>query len=97
MEKLKKSLDDLGARESETDYVIELQGDVLFDFDEWAIRKDAEDTLRKVGEVIRSYNHPVIIIGYTDSIGSEDYNHEPVQKEADPSRTGWSPTPMSNI
>ena len=82
MEKLKKSLYDLGARESETDYVIELEGDILFDLDEWAIREDAEDTLFKVGEIIKSFNHPVTLIGHTDSLGSDNYNFELSRKRS---------------
>lgn len=82
MEKLKKALDDLGAKESDTDYVIELPGDVLFDLDEWTIRKDAEDTLLKVGEIIKSYNHPVTLTGHTDALGTDEYNLDLSRKRA---------------
>lgn len=70
-----KSLKDLGAKETQTDYRIELPGDVLFDFDKWAILPDAEETLKKVAAVIKSLKSPrVAIAGHTDSKGSEDYN-----------------------
>jgi len=75
-EKIQAALKELGAEETETDYRIELPGDILFDFDKWTIRKDAEETLSKVGEVISAYEHPVSIIGHTDSKGSESYNLE---------------------
>ncbi|MCJ7680427.1 MAG: OmpA family protein [Candidatus Aminicenantes bacterium] len=88
MEKIKKALDDLGAKESDTDYVIELEGDVLFDLDEWTIREDGGDTLLKVGEIIKSYNHPVSLTGHTDSLGSDEYNLSLSEKRAR-SVKGW--------
>lgn len=75
-EKIKAALKDLGAEETDTDYVIELEGDVLFDFDKASIRNDAEAGLRKVGEVIRAFRHAVTIIGHTDAKGAEAYNLE---------------------
>lgn len=45
-EKIKATLDDLRAKETETEYQIELSGDVLFDFDKWDIRPEAEEMLR---------------------------------------------------
>ncbi len=75
-EKIKMALKDLGAEETDTDYVIELEGDVLFDFDKASIRGDAEASLRKVGEVIRAFDHAVTITGHTDAKGAEAYNLE---------------------
>jgi len=83
IEKIQAALKELGAEETETDYRIELPGDILFDFDKWTIRKDAEETLSKVGEVISAYQHPVIITGHTDSKGSESYNLELSKKRAE--------------
>ncbi len=83
IEKIQATLKELGAEETETDYRIELPGDILFDFDKWTIRKDAEETLSKVGEVISAYQHPVSIIGHTDSKGSESYNLELSKKRAE--------------
>jgi len=74
IEKIQAALKELGAEETETDYRIELPGDILFDFDKWTIRKDAEETLSKVGEVISAYQHPVIITGHTDSKGNRSSN-----------------------
>jgi outer membrane protein OmpA-like peptidoglycan-associated protein len=82
-EKIQAAMRDLGAEETETDYLIELEGDVLFDFDRWEIREDAEATLGKVGDVIRAYDHKVTITGFTDSKGSESYNQELSKKRAD--------------
>lgn len=82
-EEIRAALNDLGAEESETDYLIELEGDVLFDFDKWTIRPDAEDSLARVGEVIKAYGHPVTITGHTDAKGSEAYNLTLSKKRAD--------------
>jgi outer membrane protein OmpA-like peptidoglycan-associated protein len=81
-EKIQAALDDLGAKETETEYIIELPGDILFDFDKWSIRKDAEESLSKVGEIIRANPYPVSITGHTDSKGAEAYNLELSQKRA---------------
>lgn len=75
-EKIKAALKDLGAEETDTDYVIELEGDVLFDFNKASIRGDAEESLRKVGEVIRAFDHAVTITGHTDAKGADAYNLE---------------------
>ena len=54
---------------------IELPGDVLFDFDQWDIRPDAEPTLRQVAEIIQRYPRAkVAIAGYTDAKGADAYN-----------------------
>jgi len=82
-EKIQATLEELGAKETDTEYLIELPGDVLFDFDKWTIREDAEENLSKVGEIIQAYQYPVVIIGHTDSKGSETYNLELSKKRAE--------------
>jgi len=82
-EKIQAALQDLGAEETDTDYVIELEGDVLFDFDKATIRDDAEESLRKVGEIIQAYDHAVTITGHTDAKGADDYNLELSRKRAE--------------
>jgi outer membrane protein OmpA-like peptidoglycan-associated protein len=68
-------LRDLKAKVSEHEVKIELDADVLFDFDKYNLRPEAADSLRKVGEVAKSYgNSPVLIEGHTDSKGSPPYN-----------------------
>jgi outer membrane protein OmpA-like peptidoglycan-associated protein len=68
-------LQDLGAKITEHEVRIELDADVLFDFDKYNLRPEAADSLRKVGEVTKSYgNSPVLIEGHTDSKGSPPYN-----------------------
>jgi outer membrane protein OmpA-like peptidoglycan-associated protein len=68
-------LQDLGAKITEHEVRIELDADVLFDFDKYKLRTEAADSLRKVGEVAKSFgNSPVLVEGHTDSKGSPPYN-----------------------
>jgi outer membrane protein OmpA-like peptidoglycan-associated protein len=62
-------------RETAKAVQIELPGDVLFDFDKWEIRPDAEPTLRQVAKIIQQYPRAkVAIAGHTDAKGADDYN-----------------------
>jgi outer membrane protein OmpA-like peptidoglycan-associated protein len=68
-------LKDLGAKVTEHEVKIELDADVLFDFDKSDLRSEAADSLREVGEVAKSYGaSPVLIEGHTDSKGTHAYN-----------------------
>ena len=83
-EKIKAALKDLGAKETKTEFQIRLSGDILFDFDKCNIRPVAEETLKKVGEVIKgSGSTQVVISGHTDSKGSEKYNQYLSEKRAE--------------
>lgn len=75
---------DLEMTETDTEVKIELSGDILFDFDKWDIRPQAEQALKNVAQVINQYqNTAVLVEGYTDSKGSDSYNQELSQKRAD--------------
>jgi outer membrane protein OmpA-like peptidoglycan-associated protein len=75
---------ELEVKETETEIRIELSGDILFDFDKWNIRHEAEPTLEKVAGVIKEYpNSSVLVEGYTDSKGSDSYNLRLSQRRAD--------------
>ncbi len=68
-------LQDLKAKVTEHEIKIELDADVLFDFDKYSLRPAATDSLREVGEVAKSYgNSPVLIEGHTDGKGTHPYN-----------------------
>ncbi len=76
-----KTLKDLGARKVGTEIQISLSGDVLFDFNKWDIKKEAEKTLIKIKKLIKDLNkRHVIVEGHTDSKGSESYNLELSEK-----------------
>jgi len=68
-------LQDLKAKVTEHEIKIELDADVLFDFDKYSLRAEAADSLREVGEVAKNYaKSPVLIEGYTDGKGTHPYN-----------------------
>lgn len=80
---IQNTLKDLGAKVTDSEIQIELSGDVLFDFDKWDIRPDAEESLKKVAEIILTYESTkVVISGHTDSIGKEEYNQTLSEKRA---------------
>jgi outer membrane protein OmpA-like peptidoglycan-associated protein len=79
-----KTLSDLGAKQVGKEIHITLSGDVLFDFDKWDIKPEAEETLLKLATGIKETNKKnVLIEGHTDSKGSDSYNLELSQKRAD--------------
>lgn len=68
-------LQDLGARVTDQEVRINLASDVLFDFDKYTLRREAADSLRKVGQVAAAYPHsPMMIEGHTDGKGTHAYN-----------------------
>jgi outer membrane protein OmpA-like peptidoglycan-associated protein len=68
-------LQDLGAKVTAHEVKIELNADVLFDFDKFNLRPEAADSLRKVGEVAKSYGtSPLSIEGHTDGVGTHAHN-----------------------
>jgi outer membrane protein OmpA-like peptidoglycan-associated protein len=72
---MEHALKDLGAQVTNTEIKIELSGDVLFDFNKYDIRPDAQEALDKVAVVIRGYpKSNVLIEGHTDSVGKDGYN-----------------------
>ncbi len=51
-------------------------GDVLFDFDSYRLKGDAETSLERIAGIIREKYHDreVVVEGHTDSVGNEEYN-----------------------
>ena len=79
-----KNLRDLGTKQVGREVHITLSGDVLFDFDKWTIREEAEGTLNKLADGIKElHKKHVVIEGHTDSKGSDSYNLDLSQKRAD--------------
>lgn len=61
--------------EDQTQLKIQIDGDLLFDFAKASIQPSADPVLQKVADVIRQYPDAFILIeGFTDSKGSDDYN-----------------------
>jgi outer membrane protein OmpA-like peptidoglycan-associated protein len=48
---------------------------IHFDFDEWAIRDDAMDTMSRIAAFMRQNSGiRMAVVGHTDAMGSDDYN-----------------------
>ncbi|MGP6159687.1 MAG: OmpA family protein [Vulcanimicrobiaceae bacterium] len=75
-------VDDIGAhvqslavKESRTEVHIDLASDVLFDFDSADLLPEARRALATAAQIIRTQAHgQVRILGYTDSMGTPEYN-----------------------
>jgi outer membrane protein OmpA-like peptidoglycan-associated protein len=66
---------DLGATQTPEGTAVSLSGDVLFDFDRDQLRPDAQRSLAELAVLIaRAHPRGLQIVGYTDSIGSPNYN-----------------------
>lgn len=75
VQSLEGALKDLGAQVTEKEIKVQLQSDLLFDFDKTEIKKEAEPALEKVVTVLKSYpKAKVLIEGHTDSLGNDSYN-----------------------
>jgi outer membrane protein OmpA-like peptidoglycan-associated protein len=58
--------------------------DVLFDFDKYTLKQEARERLAKIAGIVLAYpGLKLDIDGYTDSIGSEEYNQTLSEKRAD--------------
>jgi len=83
-----KILTDLGAKKVGEKIQVSLSGDVLFDFDKWDIKLEAEKILYKLVKAIKGLNVKEILIeGYTDSKGSDKYNLALSQRRAEAVKT----------
>jgi len=69
------ALKDLGAKVTAQEIKIELDADVLFDFDKYNLKPEATESLKKVGQVAQSYPQaPLLIEGHTDGMGAHAHN-----------------------
>jgi outer membrane protein OmpA-like peptidoglycan-associated protein len=72
---VESALKDLGAKVSEAEIRIDLNADVLFDFDKAEIKKEAEPSLQKVATVVKANpSAKVAIEGHSDGKGADAYN-----------------------
>jgi outer membrane protein OmpA-like peptidoglycan-associated protein len=68
-------LQDLHAKVTAQEVKIELNADVLFDFDKYNLKPEATESLKKVGQVVQGYpNAPLLIEGHTDGVGTHAHN-----------------------
>ena len=75
---------ELQLKETDQRITMQLEGDILFDFDKAEIKPEATQTLDKVGTVIAQFPEgKVLIEGYTDSKGSPNRNLELSKRRAE--------------
>jgi outer membrane protein OmpA-like peptidoglycan-associated protein len=73
-EELARRVNELEAERTERGLVLTL-GDVLFDFDDSSLREGGIRAVRELARFMQEYpERNVLVEGYTDSVGSDDYN-----------------------
>lgn len=78
-----KTLMDLGAEKRDMGYDLSMSGDVLFEFDKWDIKPEAEMVLSRLAGALKQLGEKQVTIeGHTDAVGSDAYNHELSEKRA---------------
>ena len=78
------NVQDLQVKEIGNEVRIDLNADVLFDFDKAVILPKAEDTLSRAAAIIKEHaKGPVRVEGHTDSKGGDAYNMRLSERRAD--------------
>ncbi len=83
-EKLKDQLNQvLQTKETARGLIVNMS-DVLFDFNKYTLKSEAREKLAKVSGILLAYpNLKLQVEGYTDNIGSDEYNQKLSQERAD--------------
>ncbi len=83
-EQLKNQLNQvLQTRETARGLIVNMS-DVLFDFNKYTLKPEARERLAKVSGILLAYpNLKLQVEGYTDNIGSDQYNQKLSQERAD--------------
>ena len=83
-ERLKDQLNQvLATRETARGLIVNMS-DVLFDFNKYTLKSEAREKLAKVSGILLAYpGLKLQVEGYTDNIGSDDYNQKLSQERAD--------------
>jgi outer membrane protein OmpA-like peptidoglycan-associated protein len=77
-------VEDMEIRETQTEVTIELNADVLFDFDKADVLPKAEETLQKAADFIKERAKGAVRIeGHTDAKGDDAYNMRLSLRRAD--------------
>jgi outer membrane protein OmpA-like peptidoglycan-associated protein len=77
-------VEDMEIRETPTEVTIELNADVLFDFDKADVLPKAQETLQKAADFIRERAKGAVRIeGHTDAKGDDNYNMRLSLRRAD--------------
>ncbi len=80
---LESQLNELQAKKTERGYIVTI-GDVFFAVDQASLRPTAMASLRKLADVLaQNPNRTVLVEGFTDSTGSDEYNLRLSERRAD--------------
>jgi outer membrane protein OmpA-like peptidoglycan-associated protein len=83
-ERLKQQLNQVLQTTETARGLIVNMSDVLFDFNKYTLKPDAREKLAKVSGILLAYpNLKLQVEGYTDNIGSDEYNQKLSQERAD--------------
>ncbi len=73
--RIREIISDYDGRRTDEGTLMTVPAEVLFDFDEATLRRDAHAALDEILEVLEHYDTaPVEIVGHTDAQGAADYN-----------------------
>ncbi|HOP63029.1 MAG TPA: OmpA family protein [Spirochaetota bacterium] len=83
-EELKKELPEGVDADIDKRGIVVRMGDLLFDFDSYNLRKDTEDKLKDIAEIIKKKypDREIIVEGHTDNVGQKKYNYSLSEKRA---------------
>ena len=77
------AVSDLSVRVTETATIVDLPADVLFEFDKFALAPSADAPMQKLLTYVQAGGSgKIIVTGYTDAKGEDDYNRTLSQKRA---------------
>lgn len=64
--------------------IVVRMGDLLFNFDSYDLRKDTEEKLRDIAEILKKKypDREIIVEGHTDNVGQRGYNYSLSEKRA---------------
>jgi len=83
-ERLKEQLNQVLATTETARGLIVNMSDVLFDFNKYTLKPDAREKLAKVSGILLSYpGLKLQVEGYTDNIGTDEYNQKLSEQRAD--------------
>jgi len=78
-----KGIQAIQAHESGCEHRLTTVADALFEFDKATLRADAEQTLAVLGpQIAQRGEHPILIEGHTDSIGTDAHNQRLSEQRA---------------
>ena len=82
---------------------VKFDNSLMFDFDSSDLRSSARSELAKLADNLQEYpNTDLVIVGHTDSVGSDDYNMDLSQRRANSARSyllaeGVSPDRVTTV